>query len=456
MNHSLKFLCLIGLTSLCLKANSQVDTIRLKMIQSLTKYIKSYYLSPGIASQMCDTINWKLKNGKYDTLLNPDEFAFEITKDLRRVSKDEHISVTMPDHKPFDQDMRNSKLDKMTYKQNKRYFKKLETKYTKRTKGDMFTYGDIKILPGNIGYVEIKDFRSTSYIKKQNKGRIRIKSVMRFLKNTNSIIIDLRNNQGGFIRQAATFCSYFSLSRSNYFITTELHSRYDSSGIQKEIRRTDKILTSKKIDNALTRSKNIYILISKRTFSAAELSTYKIKQFDTASIILGEKTNGGSNAHEGGTTEKYFSAIIPCVNVFDENNSDYTFEAKGITPDISTSADSAFVTAYRLALNKKILPDTKPKYFKKQRDISTESSQYFQKFYPEYLGNYRKIEIIQEGDKLFMIYDKYEKIKLFAESTDFFTGDNIQYVKFLRDNNGHVSAIQVRRNNEFSEIFHRQ
>ena len=356
MKHSLKFLCVTYLTLLCFKANSQVDTVRVKMVQSLTKYIRSNYVSGNLAKQMCDSINWKIADGKYDTSLNLDEFAFEITKDLRRISKDQHISVTRPIYKPFDAKAYNSKLDKMTDKQRKKYFeksqkhfKKFEAEYKKRTKNDMFTYGEIKILPGNIGYVEIKDFGSTSYDRKQNKGRISIESVMKFLKNTSSIIIDFRDNQGGFIRQAAKFCSYFSPRINNYFLTTEGHFRYDSSGIEKELSDTNKVLTSNSIDNSLTKSKNIYILTSQMTFSAAELSAYKIKQFNPNVTVIGEKTKGGGNGHSGGTTEKYFSAVIPYFKTFDEQNSNYTIEAKGIMPNILTTADSALKVAYLLA-----------------------------------------------------------------------------------------------------------
>lgn len=433
------------------------------MVQSLTKYIKGNYVSPDLAKQMCDTINWKFANGKYDPTLNLDEFAFEITRDLRRISKGEHIFVTRPIYKPFDKEAYDGKFDRMTDKQRMRYYaksqknwEKFKAEYKKRTIDDMFTYGEIKILPGNIGYIEIKDFGSTSYDKKQNKGRISIESVMRFLKNTNSIIIDLQDNQGGLIKQAVNFCSYFSLKPNNYFITTEWHFRFDSSGIEKELSDVNKMLTSDRIDNSLTNSKTIYLLTSQRTFSAAELSTYKIKQFNPTSVIIGEKTKGGGNGHSGGTTEKYFSAIIPYLKVYDESNLNYNLEAKGITPDIVTLPDSALTLAYRLALKETVPTDTKVRYFKKPNNTSIENQHYFQKYYQDYLGDFRKVQIIEQNGKLYMVYDNYSKILLTPETVDYFTVDRILHVKFLRDSNGRVTAIQVKHTNEFMEEFRRQ
>lgn len=444
-------------------AYSQTDTIRFKMVQTLTKYIKSNYVSGGIANQMCDSINWKFFNNKYDTSLNLDEFAYEITKDLRRISKDEHISVTRPLYKTLDADAYSYEFNKMTEKQRKKYFEKsqkdwekFKKEYKERTKDDMFTYGEIKILPGNIGYAEINDFGSTSYDKKQNKGRISIETVMHFFRNTNSIIIDFRDNQGGFIKQAAKFCSYFSPTTSNYFLTTEWHFRYDSSGIEIEISDNDKILTSDRNFNLLTKSKNIYILTSQRTFSAAELSTYKIKQFNPNATIIGEKTKGGGNGHSGGTTEKYFSAIIPYLKSFDENNSNYSIEAKGISPDIKTCADSALVVAYRLASKETTPTNNKVKYYKKQHEPVIENIQFFKKYFKDYLGDYRKIKIVNEDENLFMIYDTYDIIQLFPEAVDYFTGNRIQFVKFIRNTAGQVSEVQVRHNAEFSEQFKRR
>lgn len=463
MNHYLKTFCVTILTVSCATAFSQEDTIRFKMIQTLSKRIKSDYVSGRIARQMCDTINSKFDKGGYDSSLNLDEFAFEITKDLRRVSHDEHITVMRPIYKPFEYQAYSKEPKKMTNRQwNKQREKsqrdrnKFWEKYKRRTKDDMFDYGEIKILPGNIGYVEIRDFGSTSYDRKQNKNRIAIETVMNFLKNTHSIIIDLRDNQGGFIRQAAKFCSFFSPTANNYFLSSEWHSRYDSSGIEKEFSYLDTIYTSGKIDDSFTRSKSIYILTSARTFSAAELSIYKIKQLKPETKIIGEKTKGGGNGHPGAETEKYFSAIIPSMRTFDENNLNYTIEGKGITPDILTHTDSAFVIAYRLALENAAPASAKTKYFKKQNAKAIANDSYFEKYYQDYAGDYRKIRIALEGSNLFMFYDTDTRIQLQPKAIDYFVNDRHESITFLRDATGHVNEIQVKHTDEFTERFSRQ
>lgn len=465
MSYILKLIYLPITLLLCCCTYSQTDTVKLKLIETLTQFIKRNYVSSNVAKQMSDTISYKFKNNKYDSTLNLDEFAFEITADLRRISKDEHISVTRPVYKPFDEYDFAIEVDKMTNKQRKKYFekikkdsKKIENDYKKRTSDDMFTYGEIKILPGKIGYVEIKDFQTTSYDKKKNRARISIEKVMKFLRNTNSIIIDFRENQGGSIKQAAKFCSYFSAGFNQYFITKQWFARYDSSGIEKELTNISKMYTSDRIDNTLTKSKKIYILTSKRTFSAAELSTYKIKQLNPDTKIIGEKTYGGGNGHSGTETQKYFSAIIPSLKTFDEENGNYTIETKGIIPDILTSADSSLNVAFHLARKGEIDSNTyrKTKFFKKETSISPQNKNHFPNHYQDYLGNYRKVKIIKQDDNVYMIYDSYIKIPLIPKATDYFIAENLICVKFLRNNKNQVIAIQIKHTDEFSEEFRQQ
>lgn len=441
----------------------QTDSTRFKLVESLTDNIYRTYLDVEIAKAMCDTVKNKLIAGRYDTTLNLDEFVYEINKDLRRVSKDNHIMVFPAHYRQsnytYETDYKERSW-RYWKRQNKRAHKrwaKIIKKYRERTKHDMFTYGEIKILPGNIGYVEIRDFNSTSYFKKENRNRISLKSVLNFLKNTNSIIIDFRENLGGYVFLSAKLCSYFSDKPNSYFITTESVFRYDSSGIRKEIKYTNKLYTDNEINNKLIGTKKIFVLTSKRTFSAGELSTYKLKQLNQNITIVGEKTTGGGNGHYGGTMQKYYTAVIPCVKVFDENNSNYTLEATGIKPDLVTTSDSAFIMAYNLSLPRN--PDTsksKTKYFKNKKPLTDKSENYFKKYYNEFVGDYRKIVITNENQKLFMTYDIYSKQILIPKSINFYMTKDFEFVRFVRNTDNKVIEIQIKHQDGFLEKFRKQ
>jgi hypothetical protein len=412
---------------------------------------------------MCDTINQKLSTVRYDTTLNLDEFVYEITKDLRRISKDNHIIVTPAHYKQinynYETDFKEhswlhwKRLNKRANRKRNRFLKK----YDERTKYDMFTYGEIKILPGNVGYVEIKDFNSTSFFKRENRNRISFKSVLKFLDKTKSIIIDFRENLGGYIFLCAKLCSYFAEVPNSYFVTTESVFRYDSSGIRKQLSYKNKLYTDSKINNKLTGNKKIFVLTSKRTFSAGELSTYKLKQLNHKATVVGEKTTGGGNGHYGGIMEKYYFAVIPCVRVFDENNSNYTLEATGIKPDMQTTSDSALSMAYKLSLSDNTdTTKSKTKYFKKQKLIADENEEFFKGKYDDYIGNYRKIVITKENEKLFMTYDLYSKQILVPYSNDFFITDDFEFIRFTRNTEDKVAEIQIKHKDGYLEKFRRR
>ena len=453
---------LLILTLLPAFSFGQIDSTRFKLIEDLTKNIRRIYLDTNIAKAMCDTVNYKLRAGKYDSSLNLDEFTYEVNKDLRQVSNDHHIAVS-PAHFTA-----SSYNDEIEYKENRSqqwapkdkeeiekwqaFLKKLE----ERKKLDMFTYGEIKILPGNIGYVEIKDFNSTTYSKKRNRNRISFESVLKFLAKTNAIIIDFRENLGGHIFLSARFCSYFSEAPNTYFLTTERVFRYDSSGVKKELNYRDKYYTNKDIRNTVVGNKKIFVLTSKRTFSAGELCTYKLKQLNHNTIIVGEKTTGGGNGHTGATIGRYCYAVIPSIKAFDENNANFNIEAKGITPDIQTTSDSAFSIAYDLSLSgNKGNGKLKTKYFKREKPNHEQKKNFFTKSDDEFVGNYRKVLVTKENGKLFMTYDFYLKQVLIPDAADSFTTNGFQSVRFLRNTENKIVEVHIKQRDGYTEKFRR-
>jgi hypothetical protein len=449
--------CIFFFLLISISTYSQQDSLKFKMIKSVSKELWNYYVSEKLANEMIDTITQKFKNNLYDSSLNLDEFAFELTKDLRRVSRDNHISVSTPTYK-YKNGFYDSEYDQLTPKQKKKRLLKQERewqRYKNTPRYDMFLYGDIKILPGNIGYVEIKNFYRTSHIKKQNAGRISIASVMQFLKDTKSIIFDLRDNQGGYTMQTKTFCSYFSPVMNNYFISTASSFRYDSSGVKKEMVFNDKLYTDSTIDDLITKEKKIYVLISKRTFSAAELAAYKIKQYRHDIEIVGEKTCGGGNGHGNGRNDEFVCIVVPDQKAFDESNGNFSLEAVGVTPDIAIQADSAYETIYRDALKNTMDDEVKKgvKYFKKNTVPPNDDETHFRKYYDQYVGEYFKAKIIIDKECLYLIYDDLTKLKLIPEAEDYFTATGMKFIRFRREKDGKVSGIFIKHTEEFEETF---
>lgn len=438
----------------------QADSVKSELINRLTEKVSRNYVDAGIARTIKDSLQYKLVSGAYDSTLNMDEFCFELTRDLRRISKDNHFMIHPSHFKPLRR-TGHIKLENKSHQYWKRYHKREKRrfdKFLKRAKKssniDDFNFGEIKILPGNVGYVEINDFASSVYKQTHSKARTSIRSVMRFLSGTNSIIVDFRENLGGSIIHSARLCSYFTDVTNAYYITTESVSRFDSMGVTWEYVDRNKIYTDKKIDKRLVGGKEVFVLISKRTFSAGELATYKLKQLNKRLVVVGEKTSGGGNAHTGLVYDDYFFALIPRIKVFDENNSNYAIDQNGVKPDIEVSSDSAFDLAYRLAVGGTQSPiPGRTKYFKSIKTIGNEREHLFQKHYGEFVGDYRKIKVNVENERLYITYDQYTKVLLVGDAMDFFLAKGFEFVRFKRDSFNKVVEIQVKHKDGYLERF---
>src|SRR6185369_14283721 len=83
---------------ICLNSFSQLSLVKKDIIENLKQHISNEYVSKDIAIKMCDSIIKYNQLGKYDSCLTLDEFTYKLTKDLRRISDDQHIRVTANHH----------------------------------------------------------------------------------------------------------------------------------------------------------------------------------------------------------------------------------------------------------------------------------------------------------------------------------------------------------------------
>jgi C-terminal processing protease CtpA/Prc len=94
----------------------------------------------------------------------------------------------------------------------------------------------------------------------------------------------------------------------------------------------------------------VYVLTSRRTFSAAEEFTYNLKSLKRATII-GETTGGGAHPGDGRRLSEHFGVFLPtgrAINPISKTN----WEGTGVKPDVEVPADQALKTAQLMALKK--------------------------------------------------------------------------------------------------------
>jgi hypothetical protein len=296
-------------------------------IDSISNKLRMNYIFPEMVDKMVESLQTNLKNGKYDSLTDPSSFAGQLTKDLQALSKDKHLIVN---YNPAIIARENALTAEDRANEEAEWNKEL----IGMLKWDNFGIREVKILEGNIGYLDLREFVHPKY------GGESISAAMQLLSNTDAMIIDLRQNDGGSPWMVQFLASYF-------FGSEPVHLADHYNRPKDELTQS---WTLPYLPGERRPEVDLYILTSSKSFSAAEGFSYQLQHLKRATII-GEKTAGG--AHLTGSviaTDKFFVRIPQGRTISPVTNGDW--EGVGVIPNIEVSADQALTTAHTAALEK--------------------------------------------------------------------------------------------------------
>ena len=330
----MKFIGLLNIAICCLFAiavsgQNEVEPLTQKekeeVIDSISSIMKRTYVFPDIADQIAEHLKENLRNGEYTTS-DPNEWAQQLTDDVRSVNDDKHLRVR------FAPEMINERRNaSMSEEDSLAMIERMNM----RNERNNYGFQEVKIMDGNIGYLNLTGFYHTA----GDAGRV-ASSAMNFLANSDAIIIDLRRNGGGSPAMIQLISSYLFGEESVHL--NNFYWRPEDSNTQTW---TLPYVPGKRNPDAL-----IYVLTSNRTFSAAEEFTYNLRNLERATIV-GETTGGG--AHPGGTriaTDRY-AIWVPsgrAINPITKTN----WEGTGVAPHKDVSSEKALDVAYMDALEK--------------------------------------------------------------------------------------------------------
>ena len=157
------------------------------------------------------------------------------------------------------------------------------------------------------------------------------------LQYVDGLVIDVRNNPGGFEDIVAHFMSHFFEGKS--FSLQKYVCRY--LNYERSIR------TTKNVQGAQLPDLPIYILVNEHTASAAESLAYMMKHLIRATII-GETTAGaGNGASQFRVSDNFVVQIATweTINAITKTS----WEKVGVQPNIETSSEAALDKGFELA-----------------------------------------------------------------------------------------------------------
>lgn len=278
------------------------DEQRSKIVARIDTIMRHHYLDPEIGAAAGKYIVEAAQKGEYDDISKLNVFAERLTADLLKITKDKHVKVHHP--KPS-----------------------LENGESKTPPPCECDLAAAKVLPGNIGYIEVRMFLPSKDI---------IADSMETVEDTAALIFDVRKNPGGAPEGVQSWCSYL------FDTKTHLNSLYWREGD-----RTEEFWTLDEIEGKKRPDVPVFVLTSDQTFSGAEEFAYDLQTRERATIV-GQTTAGAAHlapAFSISPQLKIRVSIGKAVNPVTETN----WEGVGVKPDVEVEAERALEKAITLA-----------------------------------------------------------------------------------------------------------
>jgi C-terminal processing protease CtpA/Prc len=298
---------------------------RSAVIDVLLKELNESFVFPETANKMDTDVRARLTAKEYDNITSAMQFAAKLTADLQSVSKDKHLRIRYSyDKLPERTDRRQATAEEI--EQGRWLNKRIN-----------YGFERVERMNGNIGYIDLRGFNDAE------AGAETVAAAMSFLRNTEALIFDLRQNGGGSPSMIQLISSYLFGDKP-----VHLNNMY-----WRKQNKTDEFWTKPELAKVKFTDKDIYVLTSNYTFSGAEEFSFNLKNLKRATII-GETTGGG--AHPGGNVRlhDHFSAFVPvgrAINPISKTN----WEGTGVEPDIKVPKEQALKIAYKMALEKSLV-----------------------------------------------------------------------------------------------------
>jgi hypothetical protein len=394
---------------------------RAAIVRRVAATVEEHYVFEDMGKEAGDSLRSKLDNGGYDSITDSEEIISQLTADLQSISRDLHMRIY-----PYRKNPSWGEPDSIARRDRE----------LAELRRENFGFHSVELLPGNIGYVRIHQFYDPRHAAPTAI------AAMNFLANCDALIVDLRDNGGGYSTMKQLICSYL------FDEPTRLMDFYGRDGL------SERDWTLSFVQGPKLTDVPVYVLVSRLTFSAAEGFAFTLKNRGRARII-GERTPGGANAVEYcHFSEEGITVRVPTIQPRDPEKGT-TWEGSGVEPDIEVPAFEQGLIIANIEALKQLLAseaDSNARYSQQwaledyQRQLNPivlDSRQL-----PEYVGEYGAVKITCESGYLYYQRPNRRKEQLVPMGNDDFKiydpkGCSKYRIQFTRSKSGRIAAFYV-------------
>ncbi|XP_067225172.1 retinol-binding protein 3-like [Chanodichthys erythropterus] len=289
------------------------------LVQEVGDLLEKHYSIPEVADKVSRLVQSKLTEGLYRSVVDYESLASQLTVDLQETSGDQRLHIFYCETEP--ESLHD--IPKIPSPEEVGFI--------------IDALFKVEVMSGNIGYLRFDMMEDIKVLRAI--GPQLIKAVWSKLMNTDVLIIDLRYNTGGYSTAIPLICSYFFDAQP----LKHLYTVFDRSTTT-----ATRVMTLPEVlGQRYGSQKDIYILTSHITGSAAEAFARTMKDLKRATVI-GEQTIGGAlstGTYQIGNSILY--ASIPNQAVLSAITGK-AWSVSGVEPHIAVQANDALNVAQKI------------------------------------------------------------------------------------------------------------
>ena len=289
------------------------DAVSANVIERTAAFLERSHEDAASGKMLAAALRKRVAQGEYRGIAYGDVLASRVTRDLREAGHDDHLELRFSYVVQTPESRSSQAADE-----------------SRRALAANCGFEKAEHLPPNVGYLKLNFFPDAQTCAPTAS------AAMNFLADSDALILDLRDNTGG-RGDLATFVLSYLFSAPVH--TSDSYRRVDNVTMES--------WTLPYVPGKRFTQKPVFVLISKRTFSAGEAVAFVLQDQKRATLV-GETTVGGSGTIEFEPIDDHFTAVVPTGRVTSPVTKKQ-WAGTGVEPDIKVSGTDALSTALELA-----------------------------------------------------------------------------------------------------------